>query len=361
MEKGERRVQAAELIQLAALYGRSVGEFLRAGEPAEAFGVQLRALASVGDAGKDTLGSARDEFQRLCEDYLELERLCDAPAPRRYPMPYEIGRVAPELAAEDVAVAERNRLGLGDGPVLNLRGVLESDVGLRVFYLALPRGVAEMFAYTEQLGGCIAVNSKEPEERRRMSVAHGYGHFLTNRYQPEVCVSGVHRSSTHERFAGGFASAFLMPAAGLSRRFHDLAARRGAVATVADLLTLAHQYFVSAEAMARRLEDLRLVRSGTWDHLRQQGFRVHEARQILGLVPHQASTDALPARYQFLAIQAFMQESISEGQLARFLRTDRVSARRLVQQLTSVAEVAPDGVAATIEIDLSAPLRPGDE
>src|SRR5438132_735094 len=82
--------------------------------------------------------------------------------------------VAPEAAAEDVASAERNRLGLGDGPILNLRELLDNDVGLRIFYLDLPSNVAAMFAYTEQLGGCIAVNRKHPEDRRRMSLGHDY-------------------------------------------------------------------------------------------------------------------------------------------------------------------------------------------
>src|SRR5450756_1618830 len=37
IEKGERRIQASELVQLAALYGRSIGEFLRRGMHAEPF------------------------------------------------------------------------------------------------------------------------------------------------------------------------------------------------------------------------------------------------------------------------------------------------------------------------------------
>ena len=35
-------------------------------------------------------------------------------------------------AAESLAAGERNRLGLGDGPVLELRKLLEADVGFCV-------------------------------------------------------------------------------------------------------------------------------------------------------------------------------------------------------------------------------------
>ncbi len=43
----------------------------------------------------------------------------------------------------------------------------------------------------------------------------------------------------------------------------------------------------------------------------------------------------LPRWYMKLAVLAYEKEKISEGQLARFLRTDRVNARLLVDELSS--------------------------
>ena len=85
-------------------------------------------------------------------------------------------------------------------------------MGLRIFYIRLPSTLAGIFAYTEDLGGCIAVNVRHPEERRRWSMAHEYGHFLTSRFRPELTAlrqSG--RVSASERFADAFAAALLMP------------------------------------------------------------------------------------------------------------------------------------------------------
>ncbi|MCL5946889.1 MAG: helix-turn-helix domain-containing protein, partial [Chloroflexi bacterium] len=144
IEKGERRIRPDELARLASFYGRSVGEFLRRGEPIEAFAVQLRAVVAPDTLAEAEIAPYTWEFQRLCEDYLELERLCAAPLPRKYPPPYSVGGTAPELAAEDVATAERNRLGQGDGPILNVREALENDVGLRIFSIDLPSPVAAM-------------------------------------------------------------------------------------------------------------------------------------------------------------------------------------------------------------------------
>lgn len=357
IEKGERRIQPSELIQLAAAYGRSIGELLRRGEPVEAFAVQFRATLGPDGPTQQEIATYQAEFQRLCEDYLALEELCQAPLPRKYPQPYEIGDTAPEVAAEDVASAERNRLGLGEGPILSLRELLESDVGLRIFSMDLPSRVAAMFAYTDRLGGCVAVNRRHPEERRRQSVAHEYGHFLSKRYQPEVVLLGRYqRQPDHERFAEGFARCFLMPAAGLNRRYHELHRSREGRITPADLCRLAHFYFVSVEALTRRLEELRLVRPGTWERLQQAGFKVREAQALLQLPQHRASDQLLPTRYLYLAAEAFERDDLSEGQFARFLRVDRLEARRLAEELAGGAVLSDEGTVGTLPLDLGEPL-----
>ena len=224
LEQGKRRIRPNELIQLARLYGGSVYQLVGPSELREDFGVQFR--AAVAGAGprqaQEELEQAIQSFQGLCEDYLRLERLNGAPVRRSYPSQYAIDGVPPEAAAEDVASSERHRLGIGDGPLLNLREILETDVGVRVFSIELPSSVAGLFAYTEQLGGCIAVNARHPEERRRWSMAHEYGHFLTSRFRSEVTMLATYeRVPAGERFADAFAGCLLMPAVGLRRRFNE--------------------------------------------------------------------------------------------------------------------------------------------
>ncbi|MBI4493421.1 MAG: ImmA/IrrE family metallo-endopeptidase [Chloroflexi bacterium] len=353
IEQGGRRIQPPELARLAGFYGRSVGEFLRPGEPVEALAEQLRAALAPAASVEAELAPCTWELQRLCEDYLELEQLCGAPLLRQYPPPCQIQGIAPEAAAEDVASAERNRLGLGDGPLLNLRELLEHDVGLRIFHMDLPARVAAMFAYTEQLGGCIAVNGKHPEERRRLSLGHEYGHFLTRRYKPEIALLGRHlRQPELERFADTFARAFLMPAVGLSRRFNELRRSREGRTTPADLCVLAHVYFVSVEALALRLEELRLLPTGTWDRLQPAGFRVREAQARLQLPQRPAVDWPLPRRYLYLAAEAFERGDLSEGQFARLLRVDRLEARRLAAELASSPVVSEEGTVEEVPLEL---------
>ncbi|MCP3958220.1 MAG: ImmA/IrrE family metallo-endopeptidase [bacterium] len=350
IEKGDRRLKPAELIELAGLYDQRVSELLQRGAPVEGFGALLRrSLPST--LGESEMSAPVESFQHLCEDYSRLEEICEAPMRRRYPPEYEIQGVDPEIVAEDVANSERHRLGLGEGPLLNLRETLESDVGLRVFQIELPSRVAGMFAFSETLGGCMAVNLNHPPERRRHSLGHEYGHFLTSRYRSEITLEDHYRRMpATERFAEGFARAFLMPASGLRRRYLEL--ERGRPLTHGDLCRLAHFYCVAVEAMIRRLEELRLIPVGTWERLRQERFSVQRAKQLLGIAPTRADENPLPPRYVGLAVEAWQIGELSEGQLARYLRTDRIGAREAILRLErSSGEGGSAGA-----VDLSTPL-----
>ena len=359
LEKGERRARPDELIQMARLYSRPVGDFVGHREPIADFTVQFRAAVSSAGSpeAQQELGQAVQEFQYLCEDYLYLESLSGASLRQNYPPQYSIGGTAPEDAAEDVASSERNRLALGDGPILRLRETLEGDVGIRVFSIELPSRVAGIFSCTEELGGCIAVNARHPEERRRWSMAHEYGHFLTRRFQSEVSILGMYsRVPAAERFADAFACSMLMPSVGLKRRFNELSRAADGKVTVADICRLAHYYFVSVEAMMLRLEEFRLLPGGTWERLRDRGFKVREAQAQLGLAPRSPSDRLLPLRYQLLAVRAFEEGNLTEGELSRLLRVDRVSARRTVQQLTHPVQLLNEGEVGELSIDLASSI-----
>ncbi len=357
MEGGDRRVRPEELTRLAALYGRSIGELVMRDEPGEPFSVQFRSSLGPESYAEAGLDSHVFEFQRLCEDYLQLEVLCGTALRTRYPPPYEIDVSRPEQAAEDIANSERQRLGLGDAPILDLRETLETDVGLRIFYMELPSRIAAMFAYTNELGGCIAVNRSHPLEHRRQSLARDYGDFLSDRFRPEIAILGRYqRVPAHRRFAETFGRAFLLPASGLARRFNELYRTRSGKITPADLCTLAHFFFVSVEVVTRRLEELDLLSSGTWDRLEQPASRVRETHAIMGLPGRESADEPLPIRYRYLAVEAFERGELSEGQLARFLRTDRVGARRMVSLLGHRSAVTEEGEPALQSINLASPI-----
>jgi Zn-dependent peptidase ImmA (M78 family)/transcriptional regulator with XRE-family HTH domain len=356
IEKGERRVTPHELIEFAKTYRRPISDLVGRPVVSESFVPQFRAAVGRTDADSD-IDSIAAELQNLAEDYVALERIRSMPLSHNYPNEYDTSGGSPEQVAEDVATAERNRLGMGDGPIGNLRERLASDVGIRIFFFEMHSRIAGLFAYNEELGACIGINSKHPRDRRNWSLTHEYGHFLMTRYQPEVTVLTVAgRSNKKERLADSFARHFLMPATGLNRRFTELHRSSEGGITLAHVCTLANLYQVSVQALILRLEELRRLPTGTWDRLKLEGFKVQHAQALLGIDANPSLTQTLPQRYVDLAIAAFQAGQISEGQLAKYLRTDRLHAREQVEMFESRIHSEDDGSFNAFTPDLAQAL-----
>lgn len=338
IEKGVRSIRPEELVQIASLTGRPLRYFLSTSlvSPDEDFSLRFRAVASP---NSDEMALDEDivAFQELCEWYIELEQRYSSPLPRFYPEPYPVATSSPERSAEDVAILERNRLGVGDGPLSDLWGLLESDIGIRVFSFPMRHTkIAGVFLYSERYGGCIAVNSNHPPERQRMSAAHEFGHFLTSRYQVDLSLlSDTLGRSREERFAEAFARNFLMPASGLRRRFESVRRANLGAITPADLLTICDLYRVSFQAMCLRLEELGLIPRGAWEKLKREGFKPNHAKKLVGIEVESSLGSSASPRYAALNVRAFLEGYISEGQLAERLMTDRIGARNIVLQLES--------------------------
>jgi len=356
IEKGERRVSPHELISFAKAYRRPISDLVGRPVVSESFVPQFRATPgkTESDAEIDPIVT---QLQNLAEDYVALERIRSMPLSHNYPNEYDTSGGSPEQVAEDVATAERNRLGMGDGPIGNLRERLASDVGIRIFFFEMPSRIAGLFAYNEELGACIGINSKHPRDRRNWSLTHEYGHFLMTRYQPEITVlTTTGRSNKKERLADSFARHFLMPASGLNRRFTELHRSSENGITLAHVCTLANLYQVSVQALILRLEELRRLPTGTWDRLKLEGFKVQHAQALLGIDANPSLPETLPQRYVDLAVAAYQTEQISEGQLAKYLRTGRLQARELVEELESRIHSEDDGTFSSFTPDLAQAL-----
>lgn len=334
IENGERRIKASELMKLAEAYGREVSDFLRARPQLPDLQVQFRSSMTRTVEDDARVMDAIDLLQELCLNYLELEELTQTPLRSSYPPLYRYEGRRTEQAAEGLAIAERHRLGLGEAPVPALRELLEKLVGLRIFYVPMQPSAkfSEIYFFDPLVGGCIAINQlhSNAKERCRWSLAHAYAHFLAHRSKPTISVNDEYqRKPESERFADAFAGYFLLPTHSITQRFNALYQSQEGKVTPADLVKLAHYYGVSFEALTRRLEEMRLIPSGIGERLQARGFKVKEAQDQLGLEAIAEPTDQLPLRYTKLAVEAYAQAAISEGELARYLRTDILTAREM--------------------------------
>lgn len=350
IEKGTREATPAELVKLAELYRRPLGEILRPSEPPSAIGARFRTVLAT-TPGATEIEHSVQELERNADHYLDLLRRSSSSLPGHSPAARPVDGLDTSVAAETLALDERARLGLGDGPIDRLRESLEIEVGLRIFVIPLPRNISGLFVYLEPLGGCVAVNANHPRERRRWTKAHEYAHFIVNRNKPEITeIPGRKRLSESERFADAFAANFLMPRNGLIRRFVELKRSKAGSVTPASLVQLAHSYGVSAQAMTLRLEDLGMVPAGTWDKLKDRDFQPRMAAEQLGIQRQPDSSEAFPIHYRNLAVQLYTDGEISENQLAHYLDTDIVGARQAYQHLTATADIGDDGMSQVLDL-----------
>ncbi len=338
IEKGERRIRPDELLKLSIAYEQDINKFLEQPRVENLFSdPQFRGPIGLDEKVASEIEVCVDELRRLSYNYYELERLLDEPQLKRFPSEYQLGRLRPSELGEQIAIDERQRLGLGDGPIPELRKILAREVGLRIYYLSgVPSEYSAIYLYSDEIGGCIAVNGRHPESRCRFTLAHEYGHFLTSRMKNNVY--SYPGRSTSERIADQFAVHFLMPSTGIVRRFK---AKRNLKKqfTPYDLVDMAHYFGVSVEALSYRLEDLRLIGTGVLEDLKDKGFKVSEARKKLGLEELLASRQRLPVRHQLLASQALEAGHIGESEFANLLQVERVQARAAYNVLREQTEM----------------------
>lgn len=366
MEKSERWTRPEELIRLARLFKRSVRDFVGAREPIFGFAELFRTAVESLDSpqAQNELQEAVDALHFLCEDYLHLEKLNEAPKNRDYPSQRSVMADAPE----DVASSARSRLALGDGPLRNLREILENHAGLRILFMRLPNRVASIYFYTMELGGCIAVNIGHPEARQNWSMAFEYGRFLTSRYRPEVSMLYTYGHALEpDRFADAFARCLLIPAADLRRRLDELPAAGQDRITAAQLSNFAQRYSVPVGAMEFRLEELSFLPRGRREWQRERSENAQETEGRGDRSSHSLDDWRLPLRYRFLVALSWDKGQLTEGELAQFLRVDRVTARGMVRRLSqSILSLDESQLAyhslklagSITEVDETAPLWP---
>jgi len=329
IEKGQRRVRPDEFRRLADLYRVSVNTLLRHAAVHVDLVPRFRALAGTDESSKI---EAAQLLNNLAAAEVELEQRLGQPLKTNYPPEYTIQSGDIRLQAEDVAMETRHRFGIGQSPVVDVLTLLELEVGMRVFVRPLKSSISGLFIYDDRLGACMLLNEKHPRTRRALTALHEFGHFISVRTAPDVVDLTVSPQSREDRFANLFAVSFMMPAAVVRRKFHEMRQDSGRFSP-RHLILLSHYFNVSIEAMCRRLEGIDLLPGGTWDSLKDRGgFPGETVRRELGDRAKERE-EAIPPRLWLLAAEAFRRELFDEGQIAQMLSMGRVEVRGMLDDL----------------------------
>ena len=329
IERGDRQVSPQDLVAFAKLYGVSVNNLLRDSSVHVDLVAQFRRNLTVPKHGNEGVDCLR-LLHRLATACAELERRLGKPLNVHLPPEQPIGRGKMELQAEDMALEVRASLGLGIAPIANIVQLLELEVGLRIFVRRdMPSSISGVFTYHPEIGACVMINGKHPRARRVWTLAHEFAHLLTDRNGTEVCCLEEGKPLS-ERFSDAFAAAFLMPGVAIRRAFQEAVDAAGKFSVRAVVL-MAHRFGVSIEAMFRRLEQIGLLKHGTFEARKRQ-FPPDLERSIVGdsvLADH----IELPPRLSLLAAEAHARGILTEEQIADMLSMERLEVREFLDAL----------------------------
>ncbi len=332
IEQGQRKIRIPEIQLLAGAYHTSVNALYRIEAVHLDLAPQFRKLSG---SSSDEVSSAAVLLNSLVSAELELENALGAKKLRNYPpeKPILPGNVS--LQAEADAQDLRDWLGLGHGPLSDVISLMELQMGLRVYIKPLSSKISGLFAFDPAAGGCILLNGNHPDDRIAQSAVHELGHFISTRNEPEALLADERFQSRSEKYATTFGRAFISPARSVRQMFADLTSGQSHL-TRRHIILLSSHFGISREAMVRRLEELSLVRQGTWEWFEANGgITNQQVEEVLGksFEPRVlASRSALivPHRLALLAREASKRGIYSESQLARLLDIDLHSIREVL-------------------------------
>lgn len=205
LEKGARKLNVAELVEIASALDRPLSYFVSESVPAV---VNRRSDAAHAHATTGLLDTELDQFASDVRTLLSMGLLdaVNRPTTARVPRDHR--------AAEDAAAHARAHAGLGTDPLDELGQACER-LGLFTFSVHLGEGAADGGCVEVEHGGAAVgvavVNGDAPPARRRMTLAHELGHWLFgDAYDSRASISS-------EKMINSFAIHFLAPRAGVTK------------------------------------------------------------------------------------------------------------------------------------------------
>ena len=337
IEQGKRPVRPAELQQLAYVYKTSANLLLARAAANVQLEPQFRRLCNC---SQKELHKARYLLERLVEAELRFEDILGLDSGRNY-SPAEFSGSddswnEPDRGAEKDAGKLRDLLKIGLAPVQNMFQLIECGLNMRLYISPLDSGISGLWAPSSH-GSCMLLNAKHAIERIYYSAAHELGHFVWS-----LRGRDPHSHKAQEAYANHFASNFLMPESTTRDYFERLQSKseepEESPFTTRNLIMLSHTFNVSCEAMACRLENLKIFKEGTWQRMEDRGG-ISKGIKDSALSDSDAESSALCKDSQYklqriyrLAINISEKELLSEGQLSRLLCLDRLELREILHQ-----------------------------
>lgn len=300
IENGSRRVSALELVRIAETVGERIEWF-----------VKETPTAIVSHRNTLEPGADSPAIDRLIERVAwNVEFVAQHDDKLRLPTPAPTSRPADPAAVEDAAVEARSVLQAAPTePLYDLTSRFAAQ-GLLSFSLDLGRDSADAASILLKSGGVAVVNGHLRVGRRRLALAHEFGHYLfADEYTVDWRVGRKEDDYAWESRVDHFARALLLPEEGLRRFWTDVRQHGDSLRTAA--VKTASRFRVDMSTLARRMTELELIGEQTAAQIRS--YRTNKADIVeLNLVTSDELAPPTLARiYEESVLRLYRQEAVS--------------------------------------------------
>ncbi|MCI2266974.1 helix-turn-helix domain-containing protein [Sediminivirga luteola] len=303
LEKGERKLNVSELVAISAALDRPLAYFVE--DPVQSV-VSRRRGSGVTHRTTDVMDAELQSFAADARVLLDLG-LLDA-VKRSH-----LGTLRDHDTAERQAEKIRRAAGLGSGPVRDLLAVSEG-LGMMVFIAELGSGdpdgaCVEVTSEANTLGAAV-INGAMPSGRRRMTVAHELGHWLSgDAYDTEASLES-------EKLLNSFAVHFLAPRSGVIAvwdKDRTLGVRDRA-------LVVAAEFRLSWSAAVGQLKNLGLLTNEQHRVLAEEEPRAGDYRRLRLSWQEEAAAPALSAGFAAACVNGYVDGRLTEARTLELLR-----------------------------------------
>ncbi|HEY4024155.1 MAG TPA: XRE family transcriptional regulator [Pseudonocardiaceae bacterium] len=301
IELGNRRVSALELAQIADALHTRIEWFVE--QTPEAL-ISHRNTQEPG-APSPAIDAWIERIARDVEFVLANDE--------RFQLATPPERTAPTTAdaAEALASDARGLLGLDNiAPCRDLADRV-ADLGLLVFALKLGTESADAATILLAAGGVAVINGTMGVGRRRLALAHDFGHFLVaDEYTVDWRVAEQTNPERSESLLDRFARALLLPAVGIRQQWQSyLGDDNNDLRSIA--VRLASTYQVDMATLARRLTELGLVGPDEQARIRSTRTTRADIVEMDLFVGDELNPPALPRDYERSVLRLYRAETIS--------------------------------------------------
>ena len=318
IEKGQRKINAHELIMIARLYGRSLDYFL------ESDIIAPDPIPLWRKTTKTDVNQVQRQFLSFLENYNNLEHLLGI---KRRWKDVQKNYDRDDFSFDGFERADKlgadihNFLDLGSRPSSNLLNVLENKLRFKTLHLPLGDGISGASVVDNTIGVGILINTNDAPWRRNFDLTHELFHIITwNVFSPEEIGDGTAKTRP-EKYADIFASSLLLPESHLRDALKETVIDNEV--RVIDIIELAKDFNVSTDAILWRLVNLKIFKkSAVKKILDSPNFRDLD-RNMRRRLYDKDRPSKFPSRFISLACRCLMNGKISRGTFAEYLEIDR--------------------------------------